>query len=481
MKQKLKKISIVVILTYWLCVFFLSWVAGDQFRYRQETTVSVAPAATVGEMLAGFTLTQRFEVMAGQVDSIALRFADYGRHNTGFLWLTLINESGETVAEGSIDISQVRDGQFYTLPCSWPIMGGGRYTLTLTSADGTADNFVSVFYGNTIQTARGGIAQSYAEDEKLVINGTAVDGILCMEIRTTEVLDFMKYYWPVACAMGLVLLVVCVGTCRQAAVGKTNPITRAIALEEKYRFLIKQLVGRDFKTKYKRSVFGVFWSFLNPLLTMLVQYVVFSTLFKSDIPNFPAYLLTGIVLFNFFNEATSLGLTAVTGNATLITKVYMPKMIYPLSRVLSSSVNFLLSLLPLFVVLLCTGERLHKSVLLLPFPILCLLLFCFGMVLLLSTLMVFFRDMQFLWGVLTMIWMYATPIFYPESIIPQQFMLLYKANPLYHFIRFVRIILMEGVSPEPKAYLLCLVAAVIPLLIGLAVFKSQENKLVLSL
>lgn len=481
MKQKIRKLSIIVNMVYWLCVLLLSWVAGDQFRFHQETTSSVSPAAVVGDMLAGFTLAQRFEVQSGRIDSIALRFADYGRQNTGFLSLILENEAGETVAERSIDISQVQDGQFYTVPLSLTVTDGGWYTLRLTAIDGTLDNFVSLYYGNTMKTARANVAQSYAEDEKLVVNGTAVDGVLCMEVRTTEVLNFMKYYWPVACAVGLALLSMCVITYRQMAIGKTNVIIRAIVMEEKYRFLIKQLVSRDFKTKYKRSIFGVLWSFLNPLLTMLVQYVVFSTLFKSDIPNFPAYLLTGIVLFNFFNEATSLGLTAITGNAALITKVYMPKIIYPLSRVLSSSVNFLLSLLPLFIVFLCTGERFHKSALLLPFPILCLLLFCIGMALLLSTLMVFFRDMQFLWGVLTMIWMYATPIFYPEAIIPQQFMVLYKMNPLYHFIRFVRIILIDGVSPEPKAYLLCLIAAVLPLLVGFAIFRHQENKLVLSL
>ncbi|MEG1594620.1 MAG: ABC transporter permease, partial [Oscillibacter sp.] len=159
-----------------------------------------------------------------------------------------------------------------------------------------------------------------------------------MQVATTEHLQFMAYYWPVAGLLGLGLLLLCLITYRRTAEGKTSLATRLAAFFAKYRFLVKQLVGRDFKTKYKRSFFGMFWSFLNPLLTMLVQYVVFSTLFKSDIPNFPAYLLTGIVMFNFFNESTSLGLTAITGNAGLITKVYVPKLIYPLSRVLSSTV-----------------------------------------------------------------------------------------------------------------------------------------------
>ncbi|MCQ5131143.1 ABC transporter permease [Butyricicoccus faecihominis] len=481
MKQKIKKISIVVMAVYIACACLLSWIAGDAFRYRQETTTSVAPAGVVGDMVAGFSLTQRFEVQNERIDSIALRFADYGRQNTGTLRLIIQDALGETAAESEIDVSQVRDNQFYTVPFAGTISGAGWYTLTLTAVDGSTDNFVSVYYGNAIQTARASMAQSYKEEDKLVVNGGKVDGILCMEISTTETLRFMDYYWPLILLLGLALLSFFVSAYYRAAKGKTCLAVRAITMAEKYQFLMKQLVGRDFKTKYKRSVFGVFWSFLNPLLTMLVQYVVFSTLFKNDIPNFPAYLLTGIVLFNFFNESSSLGLTSITGNATLITKVYVPKIIYPLSRVLSSSVNFLLALIPLFVVFLCTGERLHKAALLLPFPILCLLLFCIGVSLILSTLMVFFRDMQFLWGVLTMIWMYATPIFYPESIIPMRFMQLYKMNPLYHFIRFMRIILIEGISPEPKAYLLCIAAAVIPLLVGIFIFRKQEHKFVLNL
>lgn len=480
MKKQIQKISIIGLGLYWLCAVLLSWVAGDAFRYSREVSSSVAPAGVVGDMLAGFTLTQRFQAQGDEINSIFLRFADYGRQNTGTLALTLENEAGEAVAQTGIDVSQVRDGAFYPVTFPEPVPAGW-YTLRLTALDGAPDNFVSLYYGNAMETSRGSVAQSYGEAEKLVVNGTVVDGVLCMQVATTEHLQFMVYYWPVAGAVGLGLLALCLVTYRRTAVGKTSLATRLAAFSAKYSFLIKQLVGRDFKTKYKRSFFGVFWSFLNPLLTMLVQYVVFSTLFKSDIPNFPAYLLTGIVMFNFFNESTSLGLTAITGNAGLITKVYVPKLIYPLSRVLSSTVNFLLSLLPLFVVLLLTGVRLKKSALLLPFPIFCLLLFCIGISLLLSTMMVFFRDMQFLWGVLTMIWMYATPIFYPESIIPQQFMTLYKMNPLYHFIRFMRIILIEGVSPEPKAYLLCLIAAVVPLLVGLAVFRRQEHKFILSL
>ncbi|WNX84098.1 ABC transporter permease [Agathobaculum sp. NTUH-O15-33] len=481
MKKRVGKFAAVVLAAYCLCMILLSWIAGDQFRYRNEVSASLSPAAVVGDMTAGFTLSQQFRVTNDQIDSIALRFADYGRQNTGSLVLSLQDELGQTVSEDTIDISKVQDSQFFTVKLDRPVQGNSNYTLTLSSVDGMPDNFVSVYYGNSIQTGRASVAQTIAPDERLLVNGVPVNGMLCMEIGTTSYLRYMDYYWPAVGIMGILLLLYFLTLYRKAALEKPSFVTNAITALAKYRFLIKQLVARDFKTKYKRSVLGVFWSFLNPLLTMLVQYVVFSTLFKSDIPNFPAYLLTGIVMFNFFNESTSLGLTAITGNASLITKVYVPKIVYPLTRVLSSMVNFLLSLLPLFVVLLCTGEQLTKAVLLLPFIIVCLLTFCIGVSLLLSTLMVFFRDMQFLWSVLTMIWMYATPIFYPETIIPQRFMMLYKMNPLYHIIRFTRITLIDGVSPEPKAYLLCMIMALIPFLIGLFIFRKQQNKFALNL
>lgn len=259
-----------------------------------------------------------------------------------------------------------------------------------------------------------------------------------------------------------------------------NIVTRLIDAFRRYGYLLRQLVSRDFKSKYKRSVLGVLWSFLNPLLTMLVQYIVFSTLFKSDIPNYPLYLLSGIVCFNFFSESTGMALQSITGNASLITKV-LPKYIYPLSRVLPSGINLLMSLIPLLLVLLLTWTPVRPAILLLPVGLVCLLEFCLGIGLILSTMMVFFRDTQFLWGVVSLLWMYATPVFYPETIIPEKFMPIYKCNPLYHIIRFIRIVLIQGVSPEPKAYVLCMIASFVPLAVGVAVFKKNQDKFLLNL
>nr|WP_279280107.1 ABC transporter permease [Pseudoflavonifractor sp. 524-17] len=250
---------------------------------------------------------------------------------------------------------------------------------------------------------------------------------------------------------------------------------------QKYRFLIRQLVSRDFKTKYKRSVLGMFWSFLNPLLTMLVQYFVFSTIFKNDVPNFAAYLIIGTVMFNFFTEACGMALSSIVGNASLITKVYMPKYIYPLTRVMSSVVNLVISLIPMLIVCVITGVQFQKSAVLAIYFFACVIVFSLGFGMLLSASMVFFRDTQFLWGVLTMIWMYVTPVFYPETILTGNFKIVLQVNPLYHFLKNTRICILNGISPEPIVYIQCMLIALATLVVGALVFHKSQDRFVLYL
>lgn len=315
----------------------------------------------------------------------------------------------------------------------------------------------------------------------LVINGTQAQGVLCFSVEGRDYNWVGLHYWQLV-ALGFVLILLALAmTWRKACRGKTGYLLSAIQALQTYRFLIRQLVSRDFKTKYKRSILGVVWSFLNPLLTMLVQYFVFSTIFKNDIPFYAAYLLIGVVLFNFFNEVCNMSLFSILGNANLITKVYMPKYIYPLTRVLSSVINLGIALIPLILVSLVVGVRFWKSAILALFFLVCLMIFSMGIAFLLSAAMVFFRDTQFLWSVFSMVWMYATPIFYPESILPQQFRFVLQINPLYHFLKCTRICILDGISPEPNAYLLCMLLALLFLAIGALVFKKSQDKFVLYL
>lgn len=248
---------------------------------------------------------------------------------------------------------------------------------------------------------------------------------------------------------------------------------------KKYSFLLKQLIERDFKIKYKRSVLGIVWSFLNPLLMMLVQYIVFSNLFKWDVEYYAVYLLSGIVLYSGFSEMTSTAMNAITGNANLITKVYVPKYIYPISKVLSSSINMLLSLIPLLLVAIITGVKMRVSLLLLPYGIICFILFIMGVSFALTSFMVYFRDIQFLWGVFTTIWMYITPIMYPINILPDYLLSFERFNPLYIYISYVRNVLIDGLCPDPKQIAACLMYAIMAMIIGGWIFKKTEKNFVL--
>ena len=267
----------------------------------------------------------------------------------------------------------------------------------------------------------------------------------------------------------------------QGKKGKSNFVVTFLILCTKYKSLLGQLVNRDFKIKYKRSVLGVVWSFVNPLMMMLVQYAVFSTLFKSDTANYPVYLISGTILFSFFNEAAGFGLGSITGNASLIKKVYIPKYIYPLSKLISSLINFGIQLILLAIIMVFTQCQFSIYLFLLLFDILCLTMFTLGVILILSTLNTFFQDTQFLWGVVSTIWMYFTPVFYTENIIPEKFIKLYHTNPLYQYINFARTCIIDAQGPDLICYVYCLVPAVLMLLIGLLVFRRKQDKFALYL
>lgn len=258
----------------------------------------------------------------------------------------------------------------------------------------------------------------------------------------------------------------------------------------KYEFLLEQLISRDFKIKYKRSVLGIFWSFLNPLLMMVVQYVVFSNLLGvrgAGVEHYAIYLLCGIVMFQGFNDCCNQSMRAIVGNASLITKVYVPKYIYPVTKVFSSSINLMLSMVPLVLVTLIyglfNGLYLHFSVLLLPLALLYLITFAIGLGFLLSALMVFFHDIEFLWGVFSTMWMYATPIIYSTSMLEsggaKWLADLMKFNPMYHYVTFLRTIIIDGCSPAISEYFICALCSAVMVLIGATVFRKTQDQFVL--
>lgn len=243
--------------------------------------------------------------------------------------------------------------------------------------------------------------------------------------------------------------------------------------------LLKELVARDIKVRYRHSALGMVWTVLNPLLMMVVITIVFSTLFKQNIPNFPIYYLSGSLIFAFNSESTTTALNSIISNASLIKKVYIPKYLFPFSNVLSGLVNLAFSLIAMFIVMIVTRAPFHVTLLLLPIPIFYTFLFSTGLGILLSALTVYFRDIAHFYGVLVLAWTYFTPVFYPASILPPIAMKLMQFNPMYHFVTYMRELVLYGTFPSMKENLLCLLIGVIMLVVGMAVFYKKQDKFVL--
>ena len=225
----------------------------------------------------------------------------------------------------------------------------------------------------------------------------------------------------------------------------------------KFQPLLKELVSRDIKIKYRRSVLGVLWTVLNPLLMMVILSIVFSNLFKFDIENYPVYILSGQVIYNFYNEATTMAMSSMLDNAALLKKVYIPKYLFVMSRILSSIINVLASHCALLIVMIVTGVELNWTVVLFPIPLILLVLFCFGLGLVLATVAVKFRDIIHLYSVFTTGLMYLTPVIYSLTLLPGKLYTIVRLNPITNYLMIYRDVMLNCKLPEPTDILVGLV------------------------
>lgn len=256
---------------------------------------------------------------------------------------------------------------------------------------------------------------------------------------------------------------------------------------KKYKFLMSQLILRDFKIKYKRSVLGILWSVLYPLLMMSVMALVFTNMFKfqMDGVNYLVYLMTGLVVFNYFSEATSNAMSSIVSNFSLINKVYIPKYIFPVCKCLFVGINFILSLIPLFLIVALSGSEaagtkcaLNWYYLLLPYIFACIFMFTTGVGYVLATVTVFLRDVLYIWGIAVTILNYFTPIFYSITILPTWLQSIFKLNPLYVYINSMREIILFSRCPSLWYLGACFVSGFLMLMFGLFVFKRKQNKFI---
>ncbi|MCL2387269.1 MAG: ABC transporter permease [Defluviitaleaceae bacterium] len=262
---------------------------------------------------------------------------------------------------------------------------------------------------------------------------------------------------------------------------KPDYVKTQILTMGRFRHLLLLMIKRDFVTRYRRSVLGVLWSVLNPLLNMLIITMVFSHIFRFDIENFPVYYLSGSMIYGFFSESTTLAMGSITGGAGTIKKVYVPKYIFPVARVLSSLVNLGFSFVAFLGVLFITGAPVNWTMFLIPIPIVYLIIFCMGVGMILSAVAVFFRDMNYIYGVGTTLLMFLTPIFYPVDILTPRMYHLIHLNPMFHYVTYFRDLALNGVVPNLWANIICIGFALAALSMGIYVKLSQQDKYILYL
>ncbi|MBR3354021.1 MAG: ABC transporter permease [Oscillospiraceae bacterium] len=248
----------------------------------------------------------------------------------------------------------------------------------------------------------------------------------------------------------------------------------------RYKYLLVCLVDRDYKVKYRRSVFGILWSMLNPIMMMIILNAVFSRVFRADIENFPVYLLTGQLVFSFFNEASSSAIFSVVEASALIKKIYVPKYVFPLERVLFGFVNMVFSLSALIILMIVQKVKVTVVTLLFPVPLIALFLFTCGWSFLISALCVYFRDLKHLYSVLMTAWMYITPIMYPIEYLSGSWV--YKIvmlNPLTWYVQYFRQIVMYHTLPTLEMNLVCFGEGILMMIIGLLSFRKLQDKFIL--
>lgn len=244
---------------------------------------------------------------------------------------------------------------------------------------------------------------------------------------------------------------------------------------KKHQFLFRQLVHRDFTKKYKRTVLGIAWSVLSPLLSLLVMNLIFGTLLGSEIEHYIIYLFSGQLVFSFFNDSTNEGMTSLLNNAEIFTKVNVPKYMFLFSKNISSLINFAITLLVYFMFVLLNGLPITWKFLLLVVPICCLVMFNLGMGLILSALYMFFRDIQYLYSIFTTLLMYVSAIFYDVEMFSPVGQSLFLLNPIYVYVRYFREIVIDGIIPSPLLHLLSVGYAVIAFAIGALIYKKKNH------
>lgn len=247
---------------------------------------------------------------------------------------------------------------------------------------------------------------------------------------------------------------------------------------KKYQFLFEELVKRDFKKKYKRTIFGMYWSLLSPLFMLAVMAIIFGNFFGNDIPHYTIYLFSGLIVFNYYTESTNEGMQALMGNAHIFSKVNVPKYLFLISKNISSLINFLIILCIYFVFVIADGIVPTWKFLLLLYPFFCLIIINLGIGLILSALFIFFRDIRYLYDIIVRVVMYGSAIFYSVDKLSWDIQRFFYGNPIYVVINYVRKIVLYDQIPGLWLHLLLALYAFLFFSIGIIIYKKYNYKFI---
>ncbi len=245
------------------------------------------------------------------------------------------------------------------------------------------------------------------------------------------------------------------------------------------KFLLKQLVKRDLTSRYKDSVLGVIWSFLNPLCVMIVFTVIFSVFFRHQIQNFPVYFLTGRIVYEFYISSTKGAMGSIRRNSSILKKIYVPRYMFAVSSICYEFINFLISFVILFGVMLVTGADFHYTIILSIIPIMLLIVMITGIGFILAVLNTYFSDIQHIYSIFALLLMYASALFYPMEIVPANIQMIFTLNPIYVAIMCMRDTVIYGVFPNISALLYLAIFSVMVFSIGFLLFRIHEKRLTL--
>ncbi len=270
------------------------------------------------------------------------------------------------------------------------------------------------------------------------------------------------------------------GTIVDVIVRMVEAIGRMFNAFRRNRFLFSELVKRDFKKKYKRTYLGMLWSLLSPLLTLLIMSIVFTRFFGSSIEHYTIYLFCGNIIWSYFSDATNGGMPSLVGNASIFSKINVPKYLFLLSRNISALINFVMTFAVFLIFCVADGIALTPLFFALAIPVVCLILFNIGMGLILSALFVFFKDVQYLWSVFLTLLMYLSAIFYNPAQMGDVFGIslnkILMFNPVYTYISYFREVVLEGILPSWQHHALCIGFAVGTVAIGTLIYKKMNHK-----